>query len=148
MVRRVMSLCVCVFMLLGATLALAGGVPCGPGSYAPLPGNPCAYWGDAPFPGMCGGVVALPFLVVGSLLGGNTVGPYGPVPGPGYPCAPPLCPPKPYAAPINPPCGPVYGTPYGAGPLANGLLSGVPCLDMFTGLLGSVTYGTGMGLGL
>jgi len=151
MVRRVLSLFVCISVFIAAPLALAGGAAQGPayygaGYYGPPPGNPCAYWGDAPFPGMCGGVVALPFLVVGSLLGGNTVGPYGPVPAPGYQCAPPPYPPRPAA--VNPPCGPVYGAPYAASPVSGGLLSGIPCLDICTNLFGSLTYGTGLGFGL
>lgn len=154
MVKRVMSLLLCILMVFSASVALAGGAPrgpapCGPAPYGPGGGNPCAYWGDAPFPGMCGGVVALPFLVVGSLLGGNTVGPYGPVPGPGYNCAPPPPPLAPCGGPVNPPCGPVYGTAYtNASVLSNSALGGLPCFDICTGLLGSLTAGTGLGFGL
>ncbi len=148
MVKRVICLFLSVLMISAATLAVAGGPPCAPGPYAPRGGNPCAYWGDAPFPGLCGGVVALPFLVVGSLLGGNTVGPYGPVPGPGYQCAPPPCPPQGYPGPANPPCGPVYGNGYSAMPVGNGILGGLPCFDICSGLFGSITNGTGLGFGL
>jgi len=151
MVKRVICLFLSVLMIGAATLAIAGGPPYAPGPCGPAGpggGNPCAYWGDAPFPGLCGGVVALPFLVVGSLLGGNTVGPYGPVPAPGYQCAPPPCPPRPYAGPVNPPCGPVYGSGYSAVPVGNGILGGLPCLDICNGLLGTITNGTGLGFGL
>jgi len=148
MVKRVISALLCVLMLVWASWALAGGAPYMGRQCVPPGGNPCAYWGDAPFPGLCGGVVALPFLVVGSLLGGNTVGPYGPVPGPGYNCAPPPFPSKVYSAPVNPPCGPVYGSAYGGPVMGNGVLGGIPCLDMFTGLLGSVTAGTGLDFGM
>ena len=129
MLRKTVTLFMCAIMLATAALAFAGGtpgVPCGPVCYPPrtacAPGagpNSSAYWGDAPFPGLCGGVVALPFLVVGSLLGGNPSGPYGPGPAGGYgyapqgsacapmPCAPQPCPPRAYAAPCAPqPCGP------------------------------------------
>jgi hypothetical protein len=150
MVKRVLTTVLCTLMVAASSLALAGGPAYGPGPAPCAPvapgGNPCAYWGDAPFPGMCGGVVALPFLVVGSLLGGNTVGPYGPVPGPGYACAPPPAPPRPVAAPMSPPCGPVYGSAYPASFVANGPLGGLPCFDMLSGLFGSLAYGTGLGL--
>jgi len=152
MVQRVISVFICVLLLASATLALAGGppvaaapmAPCGPArGYAPA-GNPCAYWGDAPFPGLCGGVVALPFLVVGSLLGGNTVGPYPPVPGPAYRYAPGAYAPGAYAPgragcpPPAPACGPGYGA---SGLGGGGILSGLPCLDLcaniFSGMGGS-----------
>ncbi len=99
MVKRVFAVLTCFFMLAMASGALAGGAlapapapmaPCAPAPCGPAMGNPCAFWGDAPFPGLCGGVVALPFLVVGSLLGGSTTGappaamgpvPYGARPG-------------------------------------------------------------------
>lgn len=151
MVKRVLSIVLCTLIVAASSLALAGGAAYGPPpGPAPCPpavagGNPCAYWGDAPFPGMCGGVVALPFLVVGSLLGGNTVGPYGPVPGPGYACAPPPVS-KTVCGPVNPPGGPVYGTPYGGSFVSNGPLGGLPCFDMISGLFGSLAYGTGLGL--
>jgi hypothetical protein len=144
MVRRVFSVFVCIMLLASATFALAGGPPvaaapmppCGPAKgYAPA-GNPCAYWGDAPFPGLCGGVVALPFLVVGSLLGGNTVGPYPPVPGPAYRGYAPgvaYAPGRPGCPP--PACGPGYG---GAGFASNGILGGLPCLDLCANLLGGM----------
>lgn len=144
MVKRVFSLFLCVMMLSTASLAFAGGAPavaagpCAPPyptkAYGPT-GNPCAYWGDAPFPGLCGGIVALPFLVVGSLLGGNTVGPYPPVPGPGYKYGPAPYPPvKAYTPPPAPACGPGYGPAYG--PLGGGILSGIPCLELCSSLLG------------
>jgi len=147
MVQRVFSVFVCIMLLASATLALAGGppvvaaapaYPCPPAKgYAPG-GNPCAYWGDAPFPGLCGGVVALPFLVVGSLLGGNTVGPYPPVPGPAYRYAPGAYPPvkMPYPAPAAA-CGPAYPPP-GCGPGglgSGGILSGLPCIDLCANIL-------------
>lgn len=153
MVKRVFCLLVCVVMLASTSLALAGGAPvyaqppapCGPNQYAPQ-GNPCAYWGDAPFPGLCGGVVALPFLVVGSLLGGNTVGPYGPAPAAaGYKCGPPPMPPRPMAGPMAPACGPGYG-PQASFMGGGSMLGGLPCLELCTGLLGSLTGGMGLGL--
>jgi hypothetical protein len=147
MVKRVFSIFLCVMMLSTASLALAGGppavaaAPCAPPypakAYGPA-GNPCAYWGDAPFPGLCGGIVALPFLVVGSLLGGNTVGPYPPVPGPGYKYgAAPYPPAKVYPPPAAPACGPGYAPP-ACGPSAfgGGILTGLPCLDLCSSLLG------------
>lgn len=155
MVKRVMCLVLSILFISTATLAMAGGPPYAPAGCAPAGGapagggNPCAYWGDAPFPGLCGGVVALPFLVVGSLLGGNTVGPYGPVPPPGYAAGPPPVPPRAYAGPVNQPCGPVYGSGYPAPvPVANGILGGLPCLDICSGLFGTITNGTGLGFGL
>ncbi|MBI4963715.1 MAG: hypothetical protein HY913_10615 [Desulfomonile tiedjei] len=164
MVKRVFSIFLCVMMLSTASLAFAGGAPavaaapCAPAypakAYAPA-GNPCAYWGDAPFPGLCGGIVALPFLVVGSLLGGNTVGPYPPVPGPGYayrgapaPCPPPV---KVYAPPAAPGCAPPacgpagYGPPaYGPAAYGGGILSGLPCLELCSSLLGMGGGGPGL----
>jgi hypothetical protein len=178
---------ICVFALLltlipAASLVSAGGpavAPCAPPvSYPPrtcAPGGTppsSAYWGDAPFPGLCGGVVALPFLVVGSLLGGNSsgyVGPPGAGYGPGYApasaapcgqpapapyqCAPPVqygppmqapyqCgPPAPVKACPPPSCAPPSG-PYGAaGPSSGGMFTGLPCLDLCTGLLGNITGG-------
>lgn len=145
--KQVSSLILCVLLIVTASLALAGGpaqvigpgAPCAGQPYGQA-GNPCAYWGDAPFPGMCGGVVALPFLVVGSLLGGNTVGPCGPVPGPVYKAAPVVRAPQPYAGPVGPGYGPAYS------PFAGSLLSGLPCIDLCAGILGGVTGGFGLGL--
>lgn len=151
MVNKVLSIFICVMMLGSASLAFAGGpvVSCAPAPpacgpypnaatpYGPPPGPASAYWGDAPFPGLCGGVVALPFLVVGSLLGGNTAGPYGPPPGPGYIGAPaPYPPAKVYGPPPAAGCGPGYGA-------GGSLLGGLPCLELCSSILGSV--GGGMG---
>jgi hypothetical protein len=172
MVKKIIGVFLSILMLCTASLALAGGAPVGPpvsyppkacgpaGPYGPG-GVPSNYWGDAPIPGICGGCIALPFLVVGSLLGGNAAGPVGPPPGPGYagpapcgppaPCAPPAqytcAPPAPYtcappvakcppAAPA--PCGPGYG--YGGG---GSIFSGLPCLELCAGLLGGVGGGSG-----
>lgn len=144
MIRRIFGLFICVVLFATATMALAGGpvapapaaAPyCGP-AYGRA-GNPCAFWGDAPFPGLCGGVVALPFLVVGTILGGNPMGPCAPAPVPRLGCAP---------APV----GPVpYGR-YGAAPgyppaYANqGILGGLPGLDIASGLFNSITGGQGL----
>ncbi|MDQ7782146.1 MAG: hypothetical protein RDU20_04655 [Desulfomonilaceae bacterium] len=154
MVKRVICLFLSILMVSAAALAMAGGPQyapggCPPGSVPPGPGggNPCAYWGDAPFPGLCGGVVALPFLVVGSLLGGNTVGPYGPVPPPGYQYAPPPGPPQGYPGPMSPPYGPAYGG-YSALPINNGILGGLPGFDICSSLFGTLANGTGLGFGL
>lgn len=140
--KPVSSLILCLILVASGTLALAGGAVQPAYQPAPYPGkaygaagNPCAYWGDAPFPGMCGGVVALPFLVVGSLLGGNTMGPCAPAAPPIY-GAPAVRAPQPYAAPV----APVYGA------MGGGMLSGLPCLDICAGLFGSVTGGFGLGL--
>jgi hypothetical protein len=160
-VKKFFSLVLCALMLCSASLALAGGpsvAGCAPGPYyqrGVVPaGNPCAYWGDAPFPGLCGGVVALPFLVVGSLLGGNTAGPYGPapyaaVPAPGYGCAPAPVPVRAYPPPVAPPAcapgyGPAYGAPYAA--TGNSLFEGLPCLELCSGLLGGLGGGFGFGM--
>lgn len=177
MIKKLVGVFVCLMMLGSACVVLAGGpvvtqapicyppkAPCGPGGVPGVPGAPGAgaqYWGDAPFPGLCGGVVALPFLVVGSLLGGNTAGPYGPAPyGPGpyvqgqVQCGPPPqacgpaapisynCPPPAYAprgcAPAPPQaCGP-YGGQYAGG---SSFLGGLPCLELCSSLLGSVSGG-------
>jgi hypothetical protein len=159
MVKKILSVFVCIMMLGSASLAFAGGTaagsappPCGPYPYSAKPYGPppasSAYWGDAPFPGMCGGVVALPFLVVGSLLGGNTAGPYGPPPGPGYNygpppgpgynCAPPPCPPgKIYGPPAAAGCGPGYGAAGGS------MFGGIPCLELCSSILGSIGGGVG-----
>jgi hypothetical protein len=148
MVKKVLNVLICIMMLASASLALAGGPvtgcappPCGPYQYSGGPyGSPAVaspYWGDAPFPGMCGGVVALPFLVVGSLLGGNTAGPYGPPPGPGINCAPRPCPPgATYGPPPVPGCGPAYGA-------GGSLLGGLPCLELCSSILGSIGGGAG-----
>jgi hypothetical protein len=156
MVKRVLSVFLCITVLACTSMALAGGAPMAPRvggcagapyGYGPGPGVPYSnYWGDAPFPGLCGGVVALPFLVVGSLLGGNTMAPppYGAMPGGAYNCAPRPCPPAPCApAPCAPaPCGPApaaCGPGYGG---SGGFLGGLPCLELCSGLLGAVTGGT------
>jgi hypothetical protein len=163
MVKRILVFSLCLTMVMMASLALAGGkvvapvapvpVACAPQPCGPTVGPNPAYWGDAPFPGLCGGVVALPFLVVGSLLGGNTAAPYappaygppaprpyGPVPmAPGYaPCPPPACGP---VAPVG--CGPA---PYGSAGLGGGLLGGLPCLELCSGILGGLGGGLGFGL--
>jgi len=159
MFKRILSVVLCLATLASASLVMAGGPPA-PVYYAPAPGcvpaQPCgpypanqyyqpnagAYWGDAPFPGLCGGVVALPFLVVGSLLGGNTAGAYGPPPRGAR--VPVPCPPVRYAPP-PPVCGPGYGP--AAGPAnGGGLFSGLPCLELCGNLLGSVTGGMGFGI--
>jgi hypothetical protein len=158
MVKRVLSIFLCTTMLLATSLAMAGGPPCYPppaqapcGPYGVQQGNPCAYWGDAPFPGLCGGVVALPFLVVGSLLGGNTVAPYGPPPAPGYKYAPPPVPIRAIPQPMNTGCAPApapaCGAPYGQTSfLGGGMLGGLPCLELCGALLGNLTGGMGFGL--
>ncbi len=120
-------------LTISASLAIAGGpVPYGPGACGPAAapyGNPCAYWGDAPFPGFCGGVVALPFLVVGSLLGGNPTGPCGPPPSPRYGCVQ-------YPSPNR-----YYGPPP---PMGSPLFGAIPGADVCTGLFGSVMGGAGL----
>jgi hypothetical protein len=143
MVRRVFIVSLSIMMLSFTSLALAGGppvaaapyaAPCGPYPAKPYAAGPaCAYWGDAPFPGMCGGIVALPFLVVGSLLGGNTMGPCGPAAAPYGP--------RPYPAKVYAPGA--YAPPPG-GPTAYGfggdtIFSSLPCLELCGGLLGGVT---------
>ena len=152
MVKRVFTIFLSIMLLSSFSLALAGGapkavapapyaVPCPPGkAYA---GPECAFWGDAPFPGLCGGVVALPFLVVGSLLGGNTMGPVGYPPAPAYPVAPRPYPAKIYAPPAAAPCGPApYGpAAYGPGAYDGSLFSALPLFDLCSGLLGGVTGG-------
>ncbi len=148
MVRRVFIVSLSIIMLSFTALAFAGGPPvaaapyappCGPYPVKPYAAGPaCAFWGDAPFPGLCGGIVALPFLVVGSLLGGNTMGPGGPAPFAAQ-CGPRPYPAKVYApAPCAPPpCGPTaYG--YGGG---DSIFSSLPCLELCSGLLGGVTGG-------
>lgn len=133
MARSVIVFILCTAMVASASLALAGG-PAYPKApygkpYGPPPAN-CAYWGDAPFPGMCGGVVALPFLVLGSLLGGNPIGPSGPAP-----AQPPYYPP--YKAG---PCGPAGYAGYQNG----SMLAGLPCFELCSSLLGAATGGTGL----
>jgi hypothetical protein len=167
MVKRILSVFLCLLMLASASLSLAGGppspvppgcypaTPCGPAGPAGPGGPSSSYWGDAPLPGLCGGIIALPFLVCGSLLGGNTVGAYAPAYGPGY--APVSYPPK-YVAPPTQPCAPAYpqacapaprpgcGPAYGPGygqPAGGGLLTGLPCLDLCASLLG---FGGGTGI--
>ncbi len=149
------------FLLLATTApAFAGGPPpsptCAPISYPPracgpagLPGS--NYWGDAPFPGLCGGIVALPFLVVGSLLGGNSAGPCAPMAPVTFGCPPaqaPNCGPAPCPPPRNFPVnyGPVrYAPPapcgVGVGVGGGGLFSGLPCFELCSGLLGNITGG-------
>jgi hypothetical protein len=167
--KKVLSILLSLMMLIGASLVVAGGAPVAPGC-GPYAGGPCAsgpyaggpygsvappysnYWGDAPFPGLCGGVVALPFLVVGSLLGGNTVAP-PPYAAPGvvgYNCAPRPCPPSPCAPmpqpmprPYSVSCAPTYGCAPGGGS-GGGSVLGLPCLDVCAGLLGAVTGGVGL----
>jgi hypothetical protein len=159
MVKRVLSVFLCLSMLACTSLAVAGGPPVY-SQAVPCQGVPYGrsvpysnYWGDAPFPGLCGGVVALPFLVVGSLLGGNTMAPYGPGPGAAYGsaygCAPRPCPPAPCAPPpcgpapvsYGPGCGPAYAQ--GCGPaMGGGLLGGLPCVELCSNLLGAMTGGT------
>jgi hypothetical protein len=163
MVKKVLSILLCLTMLVGTSLVVAGGAPvapaCGPyagGQYAAVPPPYSNYWGDAPFPGLCGGVVALPFLVVGSLLGGNTVAPppyaAGPM-GAGYncaprPCAPAACAPAP-CAPMARPIARPYAAPCGTGvgyqgAFGGSVIGGLPCLDVCAGLLGAVTGGVGL----
>ncbi|MCX5862736.1 MAG: hypothetical protein WCG29_12360 [Desulfomonile sp.] len=156
MAKRVVSCLLSILMLTSASLALAGGAQvaypppaCAPAGPYAGGGNPCAFWGDAPFPGMCGGVVALPFLVVGSLLGGNTTGPYPPAPGPGPYYPPRFAGPQPWAgpvAPFAPVARPVCGPPAGAGPFGGSILGGLPCLELCAGIFGGVTGGFGLGL--
>jgi hypothetical protein len=148
MVKKILSVFVCIMMLGMASLAFAGGPvagcappPCGPYPYSAKPYGPppvaSPYWGDAPFPGLCGGVVALPFLVVGSLLGGNTAGPYGPPPGPGYNYGPPPgAPGKVYGPPVAAGCGPGYGA-------GGSIFGGIPCLELCSSILGSIGGGAG-----
>ncbi len=141
MIRRTFGILMCLALAVFVSLATAGGPPYGPAAgpcgrgYAP---NPCAYWGDAPFPGLCGGVVGLPFLVVGSLLGGNPTGPCGPPPSPRYGCAPPPYPPARVYAPYPGPGG------YQGNPLNQGLFGAVPGFNVATDLIGSVTGGEGL----
>ncbi len=147
MLTRLVVVFTVVITVAVSPLALAGGpqyrtqcapaqapAPCGPAmGYPPSP-----YWGDAPLPGLCGGVIALPFLVVGSLLGGNPAGPYGPHPGAPAPnCPPPTCAPA-ACPPGGPQYGPQYGPPpagYRYGPPAYPM-SAVPGFDMLAGFLG------------
>lgn len=142
MAKRLFIFIICVAMIASASLAMAGGPAYAKAQarYSKGYGAPqqnCAYWGDAPFPGMCGGVVALPFLVVGSLLGGNPVGPCGPAP-----ATPPRYMPGPAPGPYaNTGCGP-QGY---AGSYQNGsMLAGLPCFDLCNSLMGAATGGTGL----
>ncbi len=153
MVKKVLSLVICVMMLTTASVVLAGGPPYGARSCGPAAGSnaACAYWGDAPFPGLCGGVVALPFLVVGSLLGGNTMGPCAPPGNVRYNAPPTYPPPRPYAAaPRAPYCGPAQyaaaprGQHYGGAPAQTGLLAGLGCFEMAADLFGAVSGGAGV----
>ncbi len=159
MAKRFLIFIICVAMIASASLALAGGPAYAPQRYSkacgPAQGGNCAYWGDAPFPGMCGGVVALPFLVVGSLLGGNPVGPNAAVPPPGYAPAPyanPRYAPQPYANPgcapqayANPGCAPqAYGCGNQGSFLGGSMFSGLPCFELCSSLLGAATGGTGL----
>lgn len=201
MLRKIVCMFIAVIFVTGGALALASGpvsfscapAPCAPRTYAPgVPGNQSAYWGDAPLPGLCGGIVALPFLIVGSLLGGNTTGNVAPrfaqagfspscAPAPAYNCRPVACAPQapiycapmpcPPMAPVNcaPPCPPApisyapmpcppapvkCAVPYPGGVVYSGvpqfaapavqnqsILSGLPCLDLCSGLLGNLTGG-------
>jgi len=151
MVKRVFMVITCFLMLAMACVAMAGGAsvvapapvaPCGPAPYGQAMGNPCAYWGDAPFPGLCGGVVALPFLVVGSLLGGSSM---GPAPAPVAPVpygARPYMGPRVPVAPYGPaPCGPAA-----AYPATSGILGGLPCLELCSSILGSFSGAAGLGM--
>lgn len=147
MLRKMSGLFICVTLLTCASLAMAGGAPPAARPYgAPCPpaygpgGNPCAYWGDAPLPGLCGGIVALPFLVVGTLLGGNPTGPCGPPPSVRYNCAPPPYPPQKYYAPPAAYYGPAYG-PWGYG---GPTVGGIPAFDIVSGLVGGITGGAGL----
>lgn len=154
MVKRVFGVITCFVILAMACVAMAGGAvapapvaPCAPAPCGPAMGNPCAYWGDAPFPGLCGGVVALPFLVVGSLLGGSSMGP-----GPAPVAVPAPYGPRPYYGPPNAPmaaCGPpAPAAPCGpAGYPSTGLLSGgLPCLELCSSIFGSFTGAAGLGM--
>jgi hypothetical protein len=160
MVKRVVSVFLCIMMLASASLSMAGGPPAPMAPPACYPAQPCgpaagpssAYWGDAPIPGICGGIIALPFLVCGSLLGGNSAVPNAPVYGPRY--APVSYPPR-YAAPAPVPCPPAYAKPcppayppacgpgYGQAAGGGGLLGGLPCFELCASLLG---FGSGTGI--
>jgi hypothetical protein len=148
MVKKLLGIGLCIAMLASTTLALAGGpVMAAPVKYSiPCAGAPMGapygapyggggafsgYWGDAPFPGLCGGIVALPFLVVGSLLGGSPLGGNGcPPAAPAYNCGPrppivnPCAPPAPGCAPYAQACAPSFG---------------LPCLDLCGSVLGAVS---------
>lgn len=149
MIKKVFSVVACLVVVASASLVMAGGAvgqamggqPCppqgGPMYRPPIGpgGNPCAFWGDAPFPGICGGIVALPFLVVGTILGGNPLGP----------CAPAAYnfPPRPAVAPRYygaPRCGPGYPPNF----MANSILGGFPPAELASGLVGSITGGAGL----
>jgi hypothetical protein len=143
MIRRILCLTLCIAVLAAASLAFAGGPAYGPRPYAKqcapgYGGNPCAFWGDAPFPGLCGGIVGLPFLVVGTLLGGNPVGPCGPPPNLKYGCAPGPYPPRRYGMP------PRYGAGYAPNPMMRSVLGGLPPVELATGLISGITGGGGL----
>ncbi len=140
MIRKIFSVLVCLTMTFLAPVAFAGGAPApqGPPGCAPGPAANCSYWGDAPFPGLCGGVVALPFLVVGSLLGGNTAGPCGPPPDPRAGYGPP--PPNRPMAQAPAPAPAAYAGPVESG----GMLSGLGCVGVATDLISSVTGGSSL----
>lgn len=159
MIKKLMCLITGLSMILVYAPAFAGGpapfagpapqpcvpaqpAPCGPG-YAAPGGNPCAFWGDAPFPGLCGGIVALPFLVVGTILGGNPLGPNAPV---GMaPCGPLRVGPGPAGARYYPPAPCAGGYPPAPRSfLSNGILGNLPGLDVASGLIGTVTGGPGV----
>jgi hypothetical protein len=157
MVRKTAIVFMSLLFLVTTSISIAGGpaaAPCAPISYPPKAcgpgvGTSSAYWGDAPFPGLCGGIIALPFLVVGSLLGGNSMAPYpAAMPaGIGYgpqgpaPCGPISVPPKAFPAPCAPnPCGP----PPACGPSGGGLFSGLPCLELCSSLFGNITGGAAL----
>jgi hypothetical protein len=143
MVKKILSIFICFAILVSASVALAGG-PAGyakygqKGCYGPRGGNPCAFWGDAPFPGLCGGVIGLPFLVVGTLLGGNPTGVCGPPPSLKYQCAPRPYPPARYYMP------PRYGARYAPHPMARSILGDFPPVELATGLIGGITGGAGL----
>jgi hypothetical protein len=141
MVRKTISLLVCITMIMSVAVAYAGGPPAvrGQGPCGPGPAANCSYWGDAPFPGLCGGMVALPFLVVGSLLGGNTAGPCGPPPSPATGCAPPPPPPRPMAQ-AQPAPNMAYAPPAQSG----GMLTGLGCVGVCTDLISSITGGSSL----
>lgn len=155
-----------IIMMVVGSIATAGGpcyrvpqatqgAPCG----APMVGPQSNYWGDAPLPGLCGGIIALPFLVCGSLLGGNAGGPCGPPPcgpvpryapaqqcapvqyAPPAQCGPPVQYAPPSCAPPVPQYGPQYRPQYGPPPAGYGYAppggpTGIPCIDMLAGFFG------------
>jgi hypothetical protein len=130
MTKRALSCVGCLLVLLMSATAYAGGPVGPPPACGPAGGPDCAYWGDAPFPGFCGGVVALPFLVVGSLLGGNAAAPAGPPPA-AYRGGPP---PKGYH-------GPRYGA---APPASDSMIAGLPCMEMASSAFSTLAGGGGL----